>query len=129
MGALGGTYFCENGHFVSFLFHHQVEEEDSIKACEICKSTNIKFDREHGDSDYNYRVPTKPIKIIKGHTCALCNFYHGEVRIYDVSKLFNEGWEESLRPEGCKCNLNKHSKVIIQGNADDGFEWLHQCLY
>jgi len=132
MGAPGGAYFCENGHLVYSVYHHQVDYDDSIKTCHICLSTNIKFDWEHGDSDYGYVVPTKPINVIEGHECNICKLYHGEIWIYDVSKLFDKEWIESLRPEKCKCEQYKThgSKLpVIKGNADDGFEWRCYCIF
>lgn len=118
MGAPGGGYFCENGHLVYNAHHHEVYYDEKVLKCDICDSTNIKFDIEWGDSDYQFCVSTSPIKTENGHFCPHCKLYHGEIHIYDVSLLFDNNFSkwEMVCP---KCFENFE---YLSGNADEGFQ-------
>ncbi len=116
MGAPGGGYFCENGHLVYNAHHHEVYYDEKIQKCDVCDSTNIKFVCEWGDSDYQFCVPTSPIKTENGHFCPHCKLYHGEIHIYDVSILFGTIDNELQCP-----NCNNMEFEWLDGNADEYF--------
>lgn len=117
MGAPGYTTFCENGHIVEIVGHHEISEYDMCEMygelCErppcVCGSKEFRQVEEWGDTDYHDNdgdgpVPSAPIdqEELASKEIATVVTESGQrvtgrrvvkMGVYDVSKLFGKGGE------------------------------------
>ena len=108
MGAPGYTEFCENGHIVKLVGHHEIND-DEVEVCPCCNSSKFYTQNEWGDTDYHQFVPTKPKKTEKIAGTKLMDFITPdglELRgypiydtpVYDISRLKKQqGKNENTR--------------------------------
>jgi hypothetical protein len=99
MGAPGYTTFCENGHIVKSVMHHEINDEE-VKECQRCSSKKFYTQFEWGDDDYKQLVSMEPKKYEEILGKELMDFVTEKgdkvkgylvlkIPVFDISKLKN----------------------------------------
>jgi hypothetical protein len=95
MGAPGYVAFCDNGHMVKAVGHHEINDTE-VDECDICHSKRFVTLTEWPDEDYypdgNTIVPVEPIRqewieVDNAHIKGKVN-----IDVFDVSKVPEKLW-------------------------------------